>query len=544
MYNPSILTRLKNIIRRTARVTADGRRIRSLSRSSNQNPLATNNKPILFFNASTRLEGISQNAGFSILTALALREHAIPVVHFVCHAGMSRCVLGTSRNKPEIQPPCKACIRQSNRMYAEFPQFEVEYVEDGKLKELLKDQPIQAMEIFEYSGIPLGRIVLPSLRWVLRRHHLMDDEPTRFLFREFILSAWNIHQNFNKALDEYDPQIIVIFNGQFFPEAIVKYIATNKGIRVISHEVAMRPLTCFFTDGEATAYPIRIPSDFELSNEQNCILDEYLEKRFQGNFSMAGIKFWKNMQVLDQSLIIKAANFQQIVPIFTNVVFDTSQSHANIIFPEMFSWLYTVLELIKKHTNTLFIIRAHPDEGRKGKESQESVAQWIEKNRVSELQNVIFIDSGEPFSSYELIQRSKFVMVYNSTIGMEAAIMGKAVVCAGKARFTQLETSYLPENKAEYIQMVEEFLVQHNVNAPEKFQQNARKFLYFQLYKTSIPLGEFFSPDDQWKGYVHLRDMRISDLSPKANESIRVIINGIMHKEPFLMDEQESVKWQ
>jgi hypothetical protein len=35
-------------------------------------------------------------------------------------------------------------------------------------------------------------------------------------------------------------------------------------------------------------------------------------------------------------------------------------------------------------------------------------------------------------------------MIYNSTIGMEAAIMGAPVLCAGKARFTQLDTVFFP----------------------------------------------------------------------------------------------------
>ena len=64
---------------------------------------------------------------------------------------------------------------------------------------------------------------------------------------------------------------------------------------------------------------------------------------------------------------------------FTNVVYDTSQVHANKIFPHMFAWLETVLELIRSHPETLFVIRAHPDEMRPGtaKQSRESVRDWV-----------------------------------------------------------------------------------------------------------------------------------------------------------------------
>jgi hypothetical protein len=146
------------------------------------------------------------------------------------------------------------------------------------------------------------------------------------------------------------------------------------------------------------------------------------------------------MRGLDESFAQKAVQFQQIVPIFTNVVYDTSQVHANTVFPQMFAWLDLVHGLIQEHPETLFVIRAHPDEMRAGKQSRESVPDWVEKNQVDRLSNVIFVGPTEYLSSYELIQRSKFVMVYNSSIGLEAALMGKAVLCGGKARYTPTQS--------------------------------------------------------------------------------------------------------
>ncbi|MDD5370413.1 MAG: hypothetical protein PHQ40_15125, partial [Anaerolineaceae bacterium] len=64
-----------------------------------------NPRPVIFFNASTRLSGLSLNAGFSLLTAWTLRLQGVPVVHFVCREGMGPCVLGTNRDNPAAPPP-------------------------------------------------------------------------------------------------------------------------------------------------------------------------------------------------------------------------------------------------------------------------------------------------------------------------------------------------------------------------------------------------------------------------------------------------------
>ena len=50
-------------------------------------------------------------------------------------------------------------------------------------------------------------------------------------------------------------------------------------------------------------------------------------------------------------------------------------------------------------------------------------------------------------SSYELIAHAKFVMVYNSTVGLESSVLGKPVLCAGKARYTQIPTVFLPAER-------------------------------------------------------------------------------------------------
>ena len=299
----------------------------------------------------------------------------------------------------------------------------------------LENLSLDGLMAFTYREMPLGAMVAPSIRWVLRRYRLFDDEPTRFLYRQYILSAWNIAGEFSALLEARQPAAVVVFNGTFFPEAAARWTARRRGVQVISHESGFLPFTGFFTLGEATAYPLDPPEDFELTPQQNARLDAYLEQRFKGNFSMAGIRFWPEIKGLDEAFLQKLAGFRQMVPVFTNVIFDTSQGHANFIFEDMFVWLDQLLEVIRRHPETLFVVRAHPDEGRKGKASRETVRDWVRRSGADALPNLVFIDAGEYISSYELVQRAKFVLVYNSMIGLEASIMGAAVLSAGKVRY-------------------------------------------------------------------------------------------------------------
>jgi hypothetical protein len=502
--------------------------------------------PVVFFNASTRLGGLSQNAAFSLLSAWSLRLAGVPVVHFVCRSGMSHCVLGTNRQDYHTPPPCAACIAQSDRIYNNAQVAPFSYHEDPTLAASLSDLDVEQLSHFEYPAplpgsapsIPLGSMALPSARWALRRHTLPDDEPTRYLLRAYMLSAYHIAREFTVLLSRVQPQVVVVFNGLMYPEAAARWACRQMGIRSVAHEVGYQRFSVFFTEGDPTAYPIDIPPDFTLSAEQHARIDAYLEQRFQGRFSMAGIQFWPEMRGLDEAFLQKASGFRQIVPVFTNVIYDTSQVHANVLFPHMFTWLDATLESIRLHPETLFVIRAHPDEMRPGsaKQSRESVLDWVKSNRVDELPNVIFIDSQEYISSYELILRSKFVLVYNSSIGLEATLMGKAVLCAGKARYTQIPTVFFPPSLAEYNRMAETMLAADEITMPAEFQVNARRFLYYQLYRASLPLDEFLQSGRRM-GFVELQDFAWQALLPQSSPALGVITDGILHGKPFLMPE-------
>jgi hypothetical protein len=337
-------------------------------------------------------------------------------------------------------------------------------------------------------------------------------------------------------MDEVKPGAVLVFNGMFYPEGAARWVAQKHGLRVITHEVGLQPFSGFFTAGEATAYPIEIPRDFELSAEQNERLDTYLTQRFQGNFSMAGVRFWPQIQSLSPQFLEKTKAFRQIVPIFTNVVFDTSQGHANVIFPHMFAWLDLVLEIIRAHPQTFFVIRAHPDESRPGKESRESVADWVRIHGVAELPNVQFVAANEYISSYELIQRSKFVMVYNSTIGLEATLMGMPVLCAGKARFTQLSTVFLPKTPDAFRWQADSFLEADQIISPPEFMQNGRRFLYYQVFRTSLAFDDFLDEDPYWKGYTVFKAFQWQALLPENSPTLRTVRDGIRGDGTFLLD--------
>jgi len=492
-------------------------------------------KPIVFFNATARIKGLNLNAAFSMIASWGIQLAGRRVVHFSCRSGMSHCVLGAGLGDPKDPPPCHECVKDSGWFTGSAPTSWFDYRENPELKSQLNNKSVSELEEIKYKGRPLGQLTLISIRWILRRHHLEDDEITRYLFGEFILSAHNIAEKFSELIDEIDPETVVVFNGLQYPEAVVRWVATQRGLRVITYEVNLQPFSAFFTDGQATEYSLNIPQSFNLTEKQNRVLDQYLKLRFKGDFKMAGIKFWSAMDQLPAEFLSFADGFDGLVPVFTNVIFDTSQAHANTIFPHMFAWLDLVRETAEKTPKILFVIRAHPDEMRKGKSSQESVISWAADQGLENLPNVMLIGPDETLSSYELIQRSKFTLVYNSSIGLEATLLGAPVLCAGKARYTQYPTVFYPDSITEYKELLISFLIKDKIHVPDHLYENGRRFLFYQLYRASLPFDQFLS-DFPRSGYVQLKRFSWKGLLPGSSPVVDCVVNGILNGDEFIME--------
>ncbi len=498
--------------------------------------------PVLYFNASTRIHRLSLNGAYSLLSSWALRAVGIPVLYVVCQRGMQQCILGTRQDRLDSPPPCTRCIRLSQKLFPQELTIPLFFQQEmtNNIDSMAQDLPFPEMAKWEYQNIPLGELCLPGLRWALRSHRIPDTQEIRQLFQQYILSAYNLYTSFDEILDREKPRALVVFNGIFYPEAIARHVAQNRGIPVITHEVGLRPYSTFFSHGEATFRQVNLDADASLSSSANERLDHYLSERFQGDFTMAGIRFWPNMVDLPNWLLELMKKFQYSMAVFTNVVFDTSQIHANTLFSNMFAWLEMLKPIIQSHPETLFIFRAHPDEERPGKRSRESVKEWIADHSLLECENVIFFEPDDPVSSYELINHSKLVLIYNSSIGLEASIMGAPVLSAGRARFTQIPTVFFPESRKQYEERLLGFLDEQEIEVPPSFRENARSFLYHELFTASLDLSEFLESDESLQGMV-----TFSGFSPGRLQSYRpleVKRNGILHDTPFLLGPDVEVE--
>ncbi len=107
-------------------------------------------------------------------------------------------------------------------------------------------------------------------------------------------------------------------------------------------------------------------------------------------------------------------------------------------------------------------------------------------------------------------------MVYNSTIGLEAAIMGAAVISGGRSRYTQVPVTFFPQTKEEFRKLSQDMLSKDDWLVPPEFQQTARRFMYYQFFHTALSLGEYLEPDPIWNGLLPMKTFSKEDFNSKS----------------------------
>ena len=487
--------------------------------------------PIVFFNASTRIHRLSLNGAFGLLAVWGIRAQGRRVLQVVCRAGMDQCPLGTDRRDLSHPPPCSPCTDFSRKLFPESLVLPLLRTEDATLGPPPGAGLDELMD-WEADGLPLGQLVLPTLRWVLRRHDLPHEPAIADLYRRYLRSARQVARSFARTLDSVEPRRLVVFNGIMFPEAVAREQSRRAGIPVVTHEVGLRPFSAYFSHEHATFRKTSVDFDRPLSKEENARLDRTLDERSRGHFSMAGIRFWPAIDPLPAKLRSRMEGDGRAVVVFTNVVFDTSQVHAHSLYPSMFGWLEDVRTAIERHPERLFVVRAHPDEDRPGKESRQSVAAWVKESGLGRLPNVVFIPPQEAVSSYDLIRSAALVLAYNSSVGLEAIIAGLPVLCAGRARYHEVDPGLLPGSREDYRRTLEAYLAAAPVPPPDRAER-ARRFLDFELHRASLDFSAFLSERRGHPGMVEWRPFDPPSLG--RSKDLQVAVGGIVDGSPFIL---------
>jgi len=107
-------------------------------------------------------------------------------------------------------------------------------------------------------------------------------------------------------------------------------------------------------------------------------------------------------------------------------------------------------------------------------------------------------------------------------------MMGKAVVCGGKARFTPFDTAYQPASKEAFREQVERLLSSETVDVPGRFRVNARRFHVLPaLSALSLSFADYLEEDSAECRLREIEGNPWETFRPSHSPTLETIVGGI-----------------
>jgi hypothetical protein len=136
-----------------------------------------------------------------------------------------------------------------------------------------------------------------------------------------------------------------------------------------------------------------------------------------------------------------------------NVEWDAAALGRHAIFENTADWITAAVEFVLHRTEKTIAVRQHPSERNKLERSRFDIG-TILRERFGANPRLRFVAAEDPINTYDLIQSAAVVLPFASTIGIEAAAMGKIVLVSGESCYSDLDFVWRASSSEEYLSLL------------------------------------------------------------------------------------------
>lgn len=368
---------------------------------------------------------------------------------------------------------------------------------------------------YESLGVRLNEVVFGTLAVEYKTDdYLYAVQNHSFTLKALARRCYNVLRWLQEITTEYDIKDIVAFNGRLSYSRTAVLWAQKNSVDFILHERTSsknRYVKRFnqavhsIEAGNNSIEEVWLNSDLALPEKED-VAKSYFEHRLNGNIPGWGSFTRKHVQ----GLVPLAPAGIETISVFTSSEFETIvigtewQLRVFSSQNEAVCWIASKT----KDKNIRLFIRFHPNL------ANSKVDLSSTYNTLEKYDHVIVVKPDNPMSSYEILLNSDRIITFGSSIGFEAAYIGKQVVTLRDSIGRLPVKMNLIENKIE----LDDFLC--GIYIPNKISKDDLYKWAFYLSKEGSDFS-IYRPLNLYKGYfnqVRIEHSLLAKIYLKLNE--------------------------
>jgi hypothetical protein len=345
---------------------------------------------------------------------------------------------------------------------------------------------VEDLKKIEYRGVKIGYASLSTYVHLTRNHQpKMDDKAKRY-FDALLAQAARLTDAYQNILNEIQPDLVGTYNGRFNEFRPVYETTLRNNIEINMYEVVRLQDHRFFKVVFNNMLPHNVKGNLwrvdecwdnpQLAEGENKIVARsFFERRRSGQ--VAGDKVYvgnmkkgelpENWDADKNNIAIFNSSEDEFVAI--------GDEYSSLsLFKSQMEGLISIFEHFKDNQDLHFYLRIHPNLGKIQYKYHTELYDFEKK-----YSNVTVIAPESSINSYDLMDVAEKVIVFGSTMGLEAAYWKKPVILLNCAFYYYADICYIPQTEQELYDLIPQYL-------EPKENENILKYGLYYIDKTPI----------------------------------------------------------
>lgn len=414
-------------------------------------------------------------------------------VHILLNNGIFDICTGDSLKEMNGCSFCaKRAKRSINNISRNFHIHEIKSYFDNSIKyNNLNYNSISDIKKIKYKGAEIGFACLSTYISKTRNLDPVITGGTRKDFNYLLLRSRILTDVIDSVLDDIKPEMVYLFNGRFYNSRPVFDLARQRNINTrcmdaieYADGTLVKQISNNTTLHNIKNYNSQINRSWNLSsvsfNDKKRIANDFFNKKRDGTPNrdvvytkhqkkgLLPVGFDKNKQ----NIVIFNSSEDEYAAI-------SDEYDELSLFKTQIEGLEYLFKTFQDNEKIHFYLRIHPNLS--GIKYKYHTDLYLFQKKYS---NVTVIPPESEVSSYALLDAAEKVIVFRSTMGVEAAYWDKPVILLSGAAYYYLDICYKPRSTSQLRKMIISKL-------KPKGKDNALKYAYFSMYKDPDKLYKY-----------------------------------------------------
>jgi hypothetical protein len=511
-----------------------------------------NNKKILI---ATSAGGLKPQVIFESALALSLENSGAEVNFLVCDKVLPVCIMNSYFNtsvesiiEKKINKSCDSCFYNSKKQLI-APGFKVhkfsDFIDSKELKEIhqkdFRSMNLKQLRNLELDNIKIGEHAYSGVLRFYAKTKIDDEIRGKELMIEYLKSSLITKVVTDNLFKKFSYSRLILNHGIYVPQGVVIDIAKKNEIRTSTWCPGYRKNSYCITNGDTYHRALIYENNSNWENIKftpkiDNLITTYLQSRKTGVNDW--IHFYKDKPDFNVKNYFDKINLdinKPTIGLATSVLWDAQIDFPSNFYSDQLEWINDTIDFFDKNENLQLIIRISPAEVNITKPARQKVYDEVLKRYKTLPKNIFVIKPEDPISSYEILKKCEYIIIYGSRIGIELAAMGKKIIVCGEGFVRNKNIAIDIKDKKQYLNILTK-IANKTIVTEETDVVRAKKYAYHFFFRRMFELKILKERTGKWPNFTYSENIDRLILENK-DIVLEKVLESIFNDKDIIIDQ-------